>query len=116
MQWESLPFVCEGDVLTLQGFLFQASNGEWILSNKPAMKSCCAGTSSKKSQVALIGDFSHFSTNTLLQVKGTIHSSLSGSYVLSDAEVIQKTIFPIWPLIAFIGCVILSKLKRLLLP
>jgi hypothetical protein len=119
MEWEKLTEAQEGERLSLKGFLFQAKDGRWILANKPDLKNCCIGSvHEQKTQVALQGDFSRYSAQVPLQVRGIFHMATTGAYALSDTEVIQKGGFPIWTAGALVICLMAFgfRLKRLLLP
>jgi hypothetical protein len=118
MEWDTLKRAREGDVLTLKGFLYRLPSGEWILSSEPGLKSCCLGHPSKlRSQVFLTGDFSPYTSNTLLNVQGTMHTTSEGKHQLAESKVMPKC-FPFWSVGALLVCFVLIgfKLKRLLLP
>jgi hypothetical protein len=121
MEWDHLVRAKEGEQLTLKGFLYPAHDWEgcWILASEPNLKKCCVGSPDKhKGQVILEGDFSRYSADLPLQVKGRVHFASNGAYLLSEAEVIQKEGSPIWSAGALVVCLVLLglKLKRLLLP
>lgn len=117
MSW-NLKEKQEGNTLALRGFLFQADNGSWILSEEPDLKKCCIQADHKQeSQIVLLGDLCKYSTNLPLHVRGTFHMQRNGSYSLSDLEIKQKQSFPFWTVGALVCVLLLGfKLKRLLLP
>ncbi len=114
MKWSDLPGL-EGESLALKGFLFQARDGRWILAKEPDLKSCCVGAAHKReSQVSLLGDFSNYSTNVPLNVRGTFHFAESGGYALAHVEVMQEQGFPIWTVglsALLLGIFIIRKLR-----
>lgn len=92
----------------LKGFLFQASDGRWILADTPNLKTCCIG---KSDQLTLLGDFSDQTINAPLTVKGT----LVEKNILSEVTVIhEKNGFPfITILIVLFGLFFIKKIYKL---
>lgn len=63
-------------VTKIRGFLYQTPSGEWILSQEPRLKTCCAGSQSKvKEQIYLVGDVQGVPIGTVVEVSGTYQVS-----------------------------------------
>lgn len=95
----------------LRGFLFKTEEGEWLLVDTPNLKSCCVTSLDRK--ITLLGDFSAYKENTLLQVKGNLLHIKEKHYVLSDTAVVQTKKQGISG--AIIGMVFLSLVGAILL-
>jgi hypothetical protein len=107
MVWEAIQKGEEGAELQLKGFIYPSPDGEWILSQEPNLRSCCVGAAHKaSSQVVLQGNFSEYSSDIPLFVRGIFHCT-EGKYTLSDAQAIQKHTFPTWTLCLGIVCLLI---------
>ncbi|MFT4553456.1 MAG: hypothetical protein ACI9S8_002096 [Chlamydiales bacterium] len=57
--------------VVVRGFLFQTSTGKWILSEKPNVKSCCAGSPTKAiQQIFLDGSYNKSDINKAVTLQG----------------------------------------------
>ena len=57
--------------IVVRGFLFQTSTGSWILSEKPDVKSCCAGSPAKAiQQIFLDGSYNKSDINKAVTMQG----------------------------------------------
>lgn len=78
----------------IRGFAYQASDGSWILSPDPQLKSCCIGSKAKaKQQILLSGDFSTPPKARALVVEGTLQIDPTreiGYYSLHNARIIAN--------------------------
>lgn len=65
--------------VVLRGFVYQAKNGDWILSPEPNLRSCCVGAAHKNDQqIVLQGDFSKSPSHQVINVKGQLSTLNSG--------------------------------------
>lgn len=70
---------------TVRGFIYQGSNGEWVLSQEPNLKSCCVNSPAKKdAQIILEGVFEP--QNRALNITGSL-KVVDGRLHLSNASI-----------------------------
>lgn len=70
---------------TLRGFLYQDSQGKWVLDESPNLQSCCVNSSGKQNeQVLLEGDLKP--TSHVVNVAGTLQVR-EGRLLLKNARV-----------------------------
>ncbi|MCH9626707.1 MAG: hypothetical protein S4CHLAM2_03350 [Chlamydiales bacterium] len=69
---------------TFQGFLYKPDEENWILCDAPNLKSCCL---QKHAVVTLEGDFSRYSLEKAVTVKGIYHAN---GHLLSEVSVVEK--------------------------
>ncbi|MFN0064630.1 MAG: hypothetical protein ACKVOH_00150, partial [Chlamydiales bacterium] len=63
------------DKAQIKGFLFATSDGKWVLSQEPNLKTCCVGKPTKsESQIFLEGDFFEYPQNRVLVCQGFLIS------------------------------------------
>lgn len=107
MRWEDVKKTPEGATIELKGFLFPTSDGGWILSSEPGLKSCCVGSIHKQaSQITLLGDFSGCSRHKPTEVRGILQCE-EGRYLLIDGESVHKETFPLWTMVIILSCLVL---------
>jgi hypothetical protein len=116
--------------VTLKGFLYQTNEGQWILYKNPHLKSCCVGRIDRDSPIFLEGDFSIYSKQQLMTVKGRLRTelaflqnSLYEKKLLSEIEISEQKSFPIYSFLILGSALCIFFLKkrivkylRLLLP
>ena len=57
--------------ITVRGFLYQTSEGQWILSTEPNLKTCCVGSKQKAhKQIALEKSFEGIKADHVIALKG----------------------------------------------
>lgn len=98
--------------VTIRGFLYQNSDHQWVLAEKPNLKSCCIAA---ERQILLSGDFKETSIGNAITLQGQLTKG-SDKYHLSNAIEIPKKNNP-WPIISllglmFIGTIIVCRKKR----
>lgn len=91
---------CDHDKKTIQirGFAYKKTDGQWILSPDPALKSCCVGAALKaKEQIFLSGNFAPLSEAQAIVVQGNLHTHTTRNvvhYFLDDAQIVSEGSFP----------------------
>lgn len=86
----------------LRGFLYQDSQGQWILSDVANLKSCCINVPAKAAQQVLL-EGNLLPTSRVITVKGTLQI-YQGRLLLTNATVEQISYAWVGWLIAFIAC------------
>lgn len=67
------PSILEESEIIIRGFLAQSPDGDWLLVDKPNIRSCCLGkTENLKRQLTLKGSFSENDLNRALTLSGTL--------------------------------------------
>jgi hypothetical protein len=93
-QQEILPD--NNGLVTLRGFLYKTTNGSWVLSQEPNLKSCCVGAQSKvMKQIYLFGELPDVASSAVAEVTGRFkvepHYSDKGTltqyYTLEDVVI-----------------------------
>lgn len=86
------------DLVQIRGFSYQTSDGQYILSAEPNLKSCCVGSADKSRQQILLGDsISTFPGSQAIVVRGSLHvhpAEHLGYYTLENVSIVQETGFP----------------------
>lgn len=75
-----------GESVTIRGFLYQSTDGEWILADQPNLKTCCVGK--KVGQIFLDGDFSEIPTYKPVSITGTL-TLKNDLYHLENTELVK---------------------------
>jgi hypothetical protein len=82
--------------VTLRGFIYHSSDGRWILSSQPDLKTCCVGSPSKAlSQVIVEGNSQFGATDRVIALRGTLQirpeydddNALKALFYLTNAEI-----------------------------
>lgn len=116
MHWEEMKRAQEGATVELKGYLFQAVDGEWILSAESDLKACCVGSADKQaSQIRLQGEFSLRPTHKPLEVRGILHRE-EGRYFLAEAQSVPADSFPLWTFCVLLISVVYFVIRRLRAP
>lgn len=88
-----------GEPTTLRGFLYKSTDGRWVLSDQPDLKTCCVGTSNHLlKQVTLLGTFDAPSPSSVVSVKGIFsvepkydnRGELISLLYLKDSQLVQE--------------------------
>ncbi len=78
--------------ITIRGFLYQNTTGEWFLAGQPHLKSCCVGDPSKDTQqINLLGSFDQKWCNCAATIEGTLSAKTHSFYSLKDPIIVDTS-------------------------
>lgn len=84
--------------IEIRGFLYQATDGRWLLAEEPNLKTCCVGASHQATrQVTLHGEGDSFPIGFAVTVQGILHHHpryLADGSLKSLYEMHQPRILP----------------------
>lgn len=83
-----------GQKISLRGFPYRTDDGRWIISDEPALKSCCIGRGPKANkQVFLEGEHEEFAAHQVIEVEGTLAME-RGRLILKEWNAKEEKPFP----------------------
>lgn len=99
----SEPSQWQNAEVSLTGFAYRSSTGQWVLAESPNVRSCCVAAASKVlEQVALDGAFDASLDKKLITVEGNFHidpelssSALQRVFTLQNASLVTRQSSPV---------------------
>lgn len=86
MTFDELETISEPTIGEIRGFIYKSKDGQWIIDERPNLKSCCIGAEENvKRQVFLDDEIAGLDHNIMVHFKGTL--TISPEYL--DGQMIS---------------------------